>query len=80
LALSTKDYERANGLLKQGLVELDYFYQPHDPATLLDDTGMHLVLADAADQRGDLTMAATIRRNILGERLRLFGKFHPQGC
>ena len=79
LATSKNDYRRADDLLARGVAELhDYCLASPTPLTL-DDSGMHLVLADDADQRGDPKLAATIRRGVLVGRLELFRRFHQGG-
>jgi hypothetical protein len=65
----------ANVVLKRALMEFDYI-DPH----VLDDTGMHLVLADPAERKGDLKLAVTIRRRILGERMDMYKVGHPTPC
>jgi hypothetical protein len=59
-AANEKQYQMANDLLKRATAELgDYYLQLPTPPTL-DDSGMHLVLADDAERRGDLSMSISI--------------------
>jgi hypothetical protein len=69
------DLTAANVVLKRALAEFDCS-DPH----MLDDTGMHLILADPAERKGDLKMAVTIRRRILGERMDMYKFGHRTPC
>lgn len=69
------DLVAANVVLKRALADFDYT----DP-NVLDDTGLHLILAEPAERRGDLKLAVTIRRRILGERMDTYKWRHPTLC
>jgi len=79
-AKSKNDFRSAAEFLAQGLAELHDYYLATPTPPMLDDSGMHLVLADSADQRGDSKLAAMIRRSVLVDRLGLFKQFHHQSC
>ena len=63
------DWVSANTLLKKGLDVLGSRYV--SPGTI-DETGMKLVLAGAAEKKGEFQSATIIRRRILLARLSLF--------
>lgn len=70
-AIATEDWAAANVLLKRGLKQLGSRYVSADT---IDETGMKLVLADAAEKRGEPQNAARMRRNLLSTRLALLRK------
>ena len=69
-ALARGDARQANLLLDQALRTLGDQYAN---GSMLDDTGMHLVLAQAPQSKGRVNQAAAIRRKVLTERLHLCG-------
>jgi len=80
VAANKNDYQHAEDLLKLGAAELqDYYLKPPTPV-ILDDTGMHLILAEDADRRREVRLAVAIRRRVLVDRLQLFNQFHHQSC
>jgi hypothetical protein len=63
--IAEQDWVSANVLLKKGLSTLGDSYLSADT---IDETGMKLILADAAEKNGDLQSAAKIRLRMLGSR------------
>jgi hypothetical protein len=61
--------ESANQLLLRGLSLIGYEYLTDD---VFDDTGMHLLAADAQERAGEFKSAVNLRRTVLSERLALF--------
>jgi len=67
--IAEQKWAEANDLFKQGIARLgDAYFSPNT----IDDTGMTLILADRAEQEGNLEMAAKIRQEILANRLYLY--------
>jgi hypothetical protein len=63
--ITEQDWVSANVLLKKGLATLGDSYLSADT---IDETGMKLILADAAEENGDLQSAAKIRLKMLASR------------
>lgn len=69
-ALARGDARTANTMLDTALRALGNSYR--QPNTL-DDTGMHLTLANIQQGKGKLRLAAGLKRKVLKERLQLCG-------
>jgi hypothetical protein len=68
-AIARQDWSGANRLLRVGLETLGERYVS---PTVIDETGMKLVAADAEERAGRLDNAVSMRRRILQTRLELF--------
>jgi len=67
--IEEQKWAEANDLFKQGIARLgDAYFSPNT----IDDTGMTLIVADRAEQEGNLEMAAKIHQRILANRLYLY--------
>ncbi|WP_394760998.1 hypothetical protein [Phenylobacterium sp.] len=69
--------DQVSTLLKQALDALGSAYVLPG---LIDDSGMHLILANEAERKGDLGLANSMRRRILEERLRLYRDGAHRSC
>lgn len=69
-ALALGDARTANAMLDTAIRVLGNRYHQPD---MLDDTGMHLTLANIEQGKGKLRVAAGLKRNVLKERLELCG-------
>jgi hypothetical protein len=68
-AIDTQDWLAANTLLKDGLSILGNRYRS---PKVIDDTGMHLIMANESERKGQLKDAATLRMDILQVRFDQF--------
>jgi len=66
--ITAQNWEAANKLLKQALVELGDRYTRSDT---IDDSGMKLIAAELQEREGKPDNAAHVRRRILAERLEM---------
>ena len=69
-ALARGDARSADRMLDEGLTALGNSYRRPD---MLDDTGMHLTLANVEQDRRRFKLAARLKRRIFVERLELCG-------
>jgi hypothetical protein len=70
-AIEQKRWEQANTYLKNGLALLgDHYSDPKKPS--IDDSGMHLLVADMQEKEGNLENAARNRLRFLKGRLEIF--------
>lgn len=68
-AMNRKDWQAANGILKQGLSAMgDRYMSPE----VIDGTGQKLTLAQAEESAGNLEMATNIRLRMLVNRFEMF--------
>lgn len=79
-AMSARDYGLANKLLITGLEIFRPEYAYPTDGNVIDDTSMHLILAESAGRRGDLVMAVQMRRRVLSGRLADFQLYHHRPC
>ena len=69
-ALARREARAANANLDAALKTLGSAYRR---PTMMDDTGMHLLVAQSHQRQGKLTQAARLKRRVLVERLGLCG-------
>ncbi len=65
-SVTRRDFPAANRALDAALDKLGHAYAP---GGMLDDSGMHLVVASQQERRGKLKDAVEIKRRILTDRM-----------
>ena len=67
--ISNEKWKDANDSLQKGIELLGDQYLSKD---IIDDTGMKLIIANAAARKGDWEAAAAVKEKILSSRLQAF--------
>ena len=67
-AMAKRDFRAGNARLDEALASLGSRYRT---SAMIDDTGMHLTLANIQLSKGKLRQAAVLKRRVLAERLEL---------
>ena len=79
-AIANADYAQGLHLAKSGIATLGYpFWVDSDTRVMLDDSGLHLVLAESEEREGRTENAARGQATVLGGRLSTYSSDHNCG-